>query len=312
MVVKGKRLTQKEHFEKLKSELKEMTPKEKFAHLWEYYKWIGGLFLGLILVVCVVIASVQSLNTEIRYSGVMINLRVSPDGYVQLQDGFFAHIGAEEGRELVEVRNMQFQDPYTTIDQTYALDVQESVVALISARQLDYLLYDEVALPFFMDPETVLDLREIFSEEELNALGSAVIRLQMPETGELLPLAIDISQTTFYQTYMQIQKPIYLSFSIVTQHLDTCKVFWQFIKGGSTDRLTTRLAGTVVDTDAEMENLQEGFFAAQGYVLGDDRLELTRQSFLSTEEGGQAVKGAVQASILSGTLDYVVSSWRVL
>lgn len=310
MVVKGRRVTLKEHYEKLKAELKDMTPRQKLEHLWEYYKWIGGIFLGIILVICVVIASIQSLNTVIRLSGVMINVDVSPDGYVLLQDGFAAHIGVREDKELVEVRNMQFRDPYTTIDQTYALDVQESVVALISAGQLDYLLYDELALPFFMDPETVLDLRELYTEAELSALGSAVIRLQMPETGELLPLAIDISDTVFFQTYMETDKPIYLSFSIITQRKDACLQFWQFIKGGSTDALTTRIAGTVVDGPAAFLEMAQGFFDDQGYVAGDDRLELTEQSFQKDQsaEMAQEIKGHVQDSLTGGTLDYVVAS----
>ena len=312
MVVKGRRVTQKEHLEKLKAELKEMTPQQRLEHLWEYYKWIPGIFLGVVIVVCVVIASIQSLNMEIRLSGVMINVDVSPDGYVLLQDGMYDHLGADREKELVELRNMQFENPYTTLDQTYALDVQESVIAMISADQLDYLLYDELALPFFMDPETVMDLRELFTEEELTALGSAVIRLQMPETGELLPLAIDISDTEFAHNYFETDKPIYLSFSVITSRKEACLALWQYIKGGETQLLTTRLAGTVVDAEAEMEGLQEGFFEAQGYVVGDDRLELTRQSFLSTEEGGQDVQGAVQASILSGALDYVVAPQATL
>lgn len=312
MVVKGRRVTQKEHLEKLKAELKEMTPRQRLEHLWEYYKWIPGIFLGVVIVVCVVIASIQSLNMEIRLSGVMINVDVSPDGYVLLQDGMYDHLGADREKELVELRNMQFENPYTTLDQTYALDVQESVIAMISADQLDYLLYDELALPFFMDPETVMDLRELFTEEELTALGSAVIRLQMPETGELLPLAIDISDTEFAKNYLETDKAIYLSFSVITSRKEACLELWQYIKGGETQLLTTRLAGTVVDAEAEMEDLQEGFFEAQGYVVGDDRLELTRQSFLSTEEGGQDVQGAVQASILSGALDYVVAPQATL
>lgn len=316
MVVKGKRLTLKDHYEKLKAELKDMTPREKLNHLWEYYKWVGAVFLGLVFVICVVIASIQSLNTVTRISGVMINVDVSPDGYVLLQDGFFEHIGAQEGKEIVELRNMQFQNPYTTVDQTYALDVQETVIALISAGSLDYLLYDELALPFFMDPETVLDLRELYTQQELEDLGSAVIRLQMPETGELIPLAIDISDTVFFQTYMETDKPIYLSFSIITQRKEACLQMWQFLKGGNTQCLTTRLAGTVVDGPAEFTAAAKGFFEAQGYAAGDDRLELTKQSFLPTQEGGEegakAVREHVQSSLQSGVLDYVVATSEAL
>lgn len=314
MVVKGKQLTLKEYWQKLKDELKDMTPKQKLEHLWEYYKWVLGVFLGVILVICVVISSIISLNTELRLSGTLINVDVSPDGYVYLQDGYFARIGGQEGKEVVELRNMQFQNPYTTLDQTYALDVQESVIALISAGDLDYLLFDELALPFFMDPETVLDLRELFSQEELDAMGSAVIKLQMPDTGELLPMAIDIRDTVFFDEYMETDEAIYLAFAINTPRKEACLDFWCFIKGGSTQSLCTQLAGTVVDaplTEAEKTALGQGFFESQGYVPGDHRVELTEQSFVQPE--GAAEDGAAQqvvdhvhASLESGALDYIL------
>jgi len=310
MVVKGKPLTLKEHIEKLKAELKEMTWRQKLEHLWEYYKWVLAVLLGVIFVICVIVSSIISLNTELRLSGALINVDVSPDGYVQLQDGYFQRIGGQEGKELVNLRNMQFEDPYTTVDQTYALDVQESVVALISSKELDYLMFDELALPFFLDPESILDLRELFSQEELDGMGSAVIKLQIPETGELIPMAINIGDTVFFEQYMETDKAIYLAFAINTPRKEACIDFWQFIKGGSTGSLRTQLSGTVVDASVSEENktaLARGFFESQGYVSGDHRVELTSQSFESDDaETAQLVQEHVKASLESGTLDYVV------
>lgn len=320
MVVKGKPLTLKEHIEKLKNELKDMTPQEKLEHLWTYYKWVAGVFLGAIFVIAAIIASIISLNTQLRLSGVLINVDVSPDGYVYLQDGYFKRIGAEKGKELVNLRNMQFENPYTTVDQTYTLDVQESVVALIGAKELDYLLFDELALPFFLDPETILDLRELFSQEELDAMGSAVIKLQIPETGELIPMAIDIGDTAFYRDYMETDKAIYLAYAINTPRTEACLDFWQFIKGGETSSLETKLAGTVIDAALSEQNLaalSTGFFEAQGYVVGDHRVELTRQSFLLPEGAAEddvpaLVKAHVRETLESGTLDYLVADEAAL
>lgn len=316
MVVKGKKLTLKEHWEKLKLELKGMTFKEKLEHLWEYYKWVLGVFLGFVFVVCTVIASIISLNTETLFSGVLINVDISPDGFVYLQSGYFEHIGGEEGEEVVDVRSMQFQNPYTTVDQTYALDVQESVMALISARSLDYLMFDELALPFFMDPETLLDLREIFTQEELDALGTAVIKLQIPETGEQIPMAIDVSDTALFQEYMGSDEPIYLAFSIVSPHMDACVDFWRFIKGGETDTMETMLAGTAVDvalTEEQEKLLTLDFFAAQSYTVGDHRVDLTQQSIKTEDaETNKLVREDVLAQLASGTLDYVLCADKTL
>lgn len=316
MVVKGKKLTLREHWEKLKFELKDMTFKEKLEHLWEYYKWVLGIFLGFVFVVCTVIASIISLNTETLFSGVLINVDISPDGFVYLQSGYFDHIGGVEGKEVVDVRSMQFQNPYTTVDQTYALDVQESVMALISARSLDYLMFDELALPFFMDPETLLDLREIFTQEELDALGTAVIKLELPETGEQIPMAIDVSDTALFQEYMGSDEPIYLAFSIVSPHMDVCVDFWRFIKGGETDTMETMLAGTAVDvalTEEQEKLLTLDFFAAQGYTVGDHRVDFTQQSIKTEDaETNKLVREDVLAQLASGALDYVLCTDKTL
>lgn len=313
MVVKGKKLTQKDYLLKMKEEMKDMTPKEKLEHLWEYYRWILWVCLGVAFVICGFVASIISLNTQLRLSGVLINVDVDPDGYVYLQEGYFERIGGQKGKELVNLRNMQFENPYTTVDQTYALDVQETVVALISAQDMDYMMFDDLALPFFMDPEIMLDLRELFTPQELDALGSAVIKLQMPETGEVIPMAIEISDTAFYAQHMETAKPIYLAFAITTPRQEACKDFWQFIKGGQTDSLVTRLAGTVVDAPldaAQTEALGKGYFASRGYSLGDDRVELTKQSFLvpegGTPEDADMVKNHVRSCLAEGSLDFAV------
>ena len=264
-------------------------------------KWFT--VVGVIFLTATVITGIISMNQELRLSGAIVNVDVTPDGYVMLQDGYFQRIGGQEGKETVELHNMQFDDPYTTTDQTYALDVYDSIMSMVAAQVLDYIMFDELALSFFLDPELLLDLRQIFTEEELAQMGSAVIWLEMADTGERIPMAIHIGDTEFFRTQMESGKDIYLSFAITTPRKEACLDFWYYIKGGQTNTLQTALAGAAVDVQPDEALLTEDLFEALGCVTGDHRVELTRQSLI---EGGEAVLAHLRTSLQDGTLDYVL------
>ena len=301
MVVKGKPLTIKEQWEKLKGELKDMTPRERLEHLWEYYKWVLGVLAGVIAVIAAVISSIISLNQDLRLAGAIINVEVSPDGYVMLQNGYFDRIGGQKNKDVVELQYMQFQDPYTTMDQTYALDVHEGVVSLVSAKVLDYVMFDDVALEFFLDPEMLMDLRRMFSDEIVAELGGAVVWVQIEETGTTIPLAINIQDTEFYRTYIESDRPVYLAFAGNTPRKDACLDFWQYIKGGQTDTLQTVLSGAALDVTLEENDkslLTDGLFGALDCRVGDHRVELTPQSRETLDH--------VKEGLGNGTLDYVL------
>ena len=176
MVVKGKKLTQKDYLNKLKEELRSLeTPRDKLEHLWEYYKWIPAVFLGFIAIISMIIAAIISLNTETIVAGAIINVPVSPEGYSMLQDGYYARAHTEGKRQRVELTNMNFVDPYSTVQQTYSMDIMENVTAMIGADLLDYVIYDEVALPYFMTPEAFADLRQLFQRRGEHRVQRAVM-----------------------------------------------------------------------------------------------------------------------------------------
>ena len=314
MVVKGKKLTQKDYYNKLKEELRSMeTPRDKLEHLWEYYKWIPAVFLGFVAIISMIIAAIISLNTQTILAGAIINVPVSPEGYSMLQDGYYERAHTEGKRQIVELTNMNFVEPFSTVEQTYSMDIMENVTAMIGADLLDYVIYDEVALPYFMTPELFADLRWLFSEEELAAMGNAVIKLEM-EDGTLIPIAIEIGDTAFYKNYMELERKLFLSFSIRLPRKEASLDFWQFLKGGETQLLNTVIAGTV--TDAQLTEKGEAafstnFFRAQGCVAGDHRVELTKQSFLPApdyegEDPSPKIKANVLKTLKNGTLDYIV------
>ncbi len=313
MVVKGKKLTLKEHWEKLKSELKDMTPKQKLEHLWEYYKWVLGVLLAVVVIVGTVIGSIITLNTEVILAGAIINVPVNMEGYSKLQNGYYDH-AKTGGRQAVEMTSFTFVDPLSTVEKTYTWDVVDSITAMLGSDNLDYVLYDSFAATYFMSPDYFADLRELFSEEELASMGNAVIMLQIEKTGEKMPIAIDIRDTAFYNTYVAGEEPIYLSFSVRLPRKDACKDFWHYIKGGETAFLQTVIAGVAVDAplgEGKTESLVDDFFRDQNCVAGDHRVELTQQSFLpAVDEEGQDMAPMIREYVLSalsdGSLDYVL------
>ena len=131
-------MTQKEHWQKLQAELKDMTRQQRLEHLWEYYKWIPGVFAIFVVIICTVVAAIISINTETILAGGIINVPVSPEGYALLQEGYYERAHTEGKRQIVELTNMNFVDPYTTMEQTYSLDIMENVTAMIGADVMDY------------------------------------------------------------------------------------------------------------------------------------------------------------------------------
>lgn len=311
MVVKGKKLTIKEHWQRLKGELKDMTPKQKLEHLWEYYKWVLGVLLLIVMIVATVISAIQSSQVNVRLAGAAINVDLSADGYRMLTDGYREQIDARGKRDSVELTNFFFDNPYTTVEQTNTFDVIESVDAKIAADLMDYILFDELAWEFLRSPDRLLDLRELFTPEQLDAMGAAVVKLYIPDTGEVIPMAINITDTEFYHRHIQTKETVYLAFSINTSRLDVCADLWQYIKGGQTDGLKTELSGCLVDVAVNQAGealLTQDYFQRQGFRLGDQRVELTRQTLVPAKDDDEKDRKRVHDGLLdmaeSGTADY--------
>ena len=313
MVVKGKKLTQKEYWQKLKSELKEMTPRQKLEHLWEYYKWVLGVVFIAVVVIAAIVGSILTKNTETILTGATINVTMDLDGYNLLKDGYYQR-AKTEGRQAVGLTNFNFLDPYSTVEQTYTWNIIDNVTSMIGSDNLDYLMFDELSASFFMSPDNFADLRELFSEEELAAMGNAVVTLKIADTGEELPIAIDIRDTVFYIDHVSSNGPIYLAFSSRLPRKAACQDFWQYIKGGKTQLLQTVLCGTAVDAPLKEEGktlFTKELFAAQECTEGDHRVVLSQQSFLSNvdydgDDLGVATKENVGKTLKEGSLDYIL------
>lgn len=230
MVVKGKTLTLKEHWQKLMNELKPMTPKKRLEHLWEYYKWVLGVLALIGFIVALVVTSLINLNTEVLASGILMNCNVDADGFAYLSDGYYQTHRTEGERQRVDLTYRNYGDPETSEDPSFNYDVLQSIVAMVAASSLDYIMTDDVGMEAMLMPDYWMDLRDLFTEEELTQMDERVIKLVVEETGEVIPMALDITDSEFCKTYMASEKgKTYILFAITTPRPEVCREMYERI-----------------------------------------------------------------------------------
>ena len=213
----------KAHLRKLKEDLAPMSWRSRIEHLWTYYKWLvfaaigAGIFLHMLLTAAI------AGNREVLLSGIGINIPTSPAGVTCLTDDYLTRLEGTK-RQTVQYQDevLDFDNPTLGQDASYGTVVKVS--GLITTENLDYLILDSKALDYYSEGDLFMDLRQLFSQEDLAQLPV----LEM----EGVPMLIDLSGTWFFQTHITGQGPYYLAFAYNTPRPEACMELWQYLQSG--------------------------------------------------------------------------------
>lgn len=219
---------------KLIETLKPMTAKQRVEHIWEYYKEYMFIALMVILLLIAVITSILNSRTEVLFSGALVNVNVTNAGWEYIDGDFFEHIGGVEGKQEVRITSSFFEDMYTSAEKfDINYNVVMSVVSMVSAKSLDYMLMDQNAMEIYLTQDVMMDLSDFFTEEEINAFGDRLIYLELEdEDGESIsrsPVALDVTDMPFVQDCLDVKTNCYFALAANTPHLDTCRDFWEYL-----------------------------------------------------------------------------------
>ncbi len=219
----------RQHFAKLREDLKPMTFMEKVDHIWTYYKYYA---LGIFCALCVVGGIVYGLvapQPELHIGGVQCNMELSTAGYDYLNKEFQASLGETKGK--TDLRTFWFYGEATVDALTDTYKAHSSVTAYVEAKKLDYMLVDMYSFKYFAGDRILLDLRELLGEEELAQLDAQGLILYEQAEGseEKVPRAINIVDMPFIQDNMETQE-CYLVFIRNTPRKENCLKLWQHIK----------------------------------------------------------------------------------
>lgn len=214
--------------------LKPMTGKQRVEHIWEYYKEYMFVALMVIVMLFIVFSSVFKKENEILLAGALVNVRVSDEGWKYINEDYFAHIGGVDGKQELSISSSFVENLYTSasnFDTNY--NIIMSIVSMVNAKSLDYLLLDQDSMELYLTQDVMLELTELFTEEEIKALGDKVIYLECEdEDGNIvsrMPVAVNIADTRFAQDCMNIEKGCYFAVAVNAPHLDTCRNFWEYL-----------------------------------------------------------------------------------
>ena len=217
----------KEQWQELKDALRPMPWNKKLEHLWEYYKWVLVVLLVVGFVIFVIITGYSNARIEGLYYGEIVNLSFDTQGVEYLSTDFFEYLGGIKGDQKVSLHMSNLVvGSDSTYDNYYAPLMRTS--SEITNFTLDYLLVDSAGLTTYFDEEVFLDLRELFTQEELEQMGEAVVYVLYEETGEKIPMAINVTETTVVKNRMNHDVTAYLGFIANTPRRELCKVFYDY------------------------------------------------------------------------------------
>lgn len=215
---------------KLRDEMKPMSWSQRIDHIWTYYKEYIGLFALLIFILTGLISSIISAQKEVVITGIMVNITIDQEGYNYLSTDYADHLQITDDQKValeytsflnLETSNAQ-QDYYAAM----------SVIAEVSAKRLDYMILDKMAMSFYAGQEVYMDLRQVFTEEELAdfAERELLIYCQEEQQQEPWPAAIKINDFAFIKDNVTSEGDVYFALSGSSEKLEQIRAMWEYIK----------------------------------------------------------------------------------
>ena len=220
-----------QRIKRLKVDLKGMTWKEKIDHIWTYYRqFIFFTAVGLIVIIGVG-STILAPKKELLMGGMCVNTYISEEGTSYLMEGQFDQLQGNPKKQETQLYFRSFGD-FSVSTQDY--EAFQSIIAMLYARKLDYLLMDEDSLAPIIGYDSLLDLREIFTTEELEQFGEKIQYAQAADeddnpTGEKIPVAVEITDLPFIQDCKSYNQKFFLGFAVNAPNRDSLRDFWNYL-----------------------------------------------------------------------------------
>ena len=217
----------KQQWQELKDTLRPMPWKKKLEHLWEYYKWVLVVLAVVGMIVYISVVGYSNARVEGLFYGEVVNLDFDTEGVEYLREDFLEYLGGVKGDQKVSLymSNLVVGDD-STYDNYYAPLMRTS--SEITNKTMDYFLVDSAALTCYFNEEILMDLRQLFTEEELARMEESLVYVLYEETGEKIPMAINVTDSSFMTSRLNYKKTAYLCFVAGTERTETCKVFYDY------------------------------------------------------------------------------------
>ena len=219
-------------YQRLKNDMKDMTFKEKLAHLWEYYKWFAIVTVVLIVAAVSVVCSVVENSKDLAFGGAVVNLTVSEEGSAYLKEGWFEEMGCDPQKQKIELDSLfvpNLDMPGT--DTQYALSNVTKLTTMIAGGHIDYVMADAYSIHYLCSSGAFSPLTQVIPAELLGKFEGKLVELEDGE-GKCL-IAIDISELPFVKKHIVSTDKTYIAFPGNTQRTEETVAFLEYLMNWS-------------------------------------------------------------------------------
>lgn len=214
-------------FQRLKNDMKDMTFKEKLAHLWEYYKWFAIVTVALIVATVSVVFSVIENSKELAYGGVIVNLSVTEEGKAYLKEDWFEQLGGDPKEQKLELDVVYLPNVDSAINTEAAMTNVTKLTTMITAGQVDYILADAYSVHYLCSGGSFSALDTVLPEEMIAQFEGKLVTYE--DEDETYLVAIDISDVPFVKKHMVSPDKVYIAFPGNTGRTERNAAFVEYL-----------------------------------------------------------------------------------
>ncbi len=186
-----------------------------------------AVIIGLIVLGSIIHTFLSAKDT--RFEALMINASGAPDAAAF---GQILELNEKKEEVVFDYNYYLNPDPENVDNVTYTNS--QKIMAVIASKTADVMIAPESIITRYLNGSVFLDLREVFSEQELAKMGDAVIwyAITDPETGEKydpLPLVIDITKAPALDGCFITDEPVWMGAIINSKHVEDIPKFYEYI-----------------------------------------------------------------------------------
>lgn len=164
-----------------------MSPKERIAYIWDYYKFH---IIGTIVAIILLLSLISSIGEkkEVVLNMTIIGQGVNPEGVVQLQEQLTNKLVQDKGDEEVSVQHLTYNK--TSMDEASRAGIQK-MSAEISLGAIDVMIVEKELFEEISSQNALLALNEFKGAKKLLPSDEKVYGISTSDIQLLAPLALD-------------------------------------------------------------------------------------------------------------------------
>lgn len=217
--------------------LKPMTWRQRIDHIWSNFKEIILIVLVSAIVVTGLLYNMLKPRKELLMGGMCANVTLTQEGAEYLQEDLFTHLQGNAKKQEIQLYSRIYGDFSMSVED---YDAFNSVVAFVYGEKLDYFLVDQTAMKPLIAYESFMDLRQVFSQAELDQMKDRIQYGQQKDdqgnkVGDPIPVALDITDMPFVKSCVEQNKKIFLAFAVNSPNQDSLRQFWDYLMAWEAD-----------------------------------------------------------------------------